>query len=111
MHWDYRALLLTTIHVFQLFCVKSSSFIVFFLFLQVSATDPDCGVNAMVNYTIGEGHVRIKEFEIKSATGEICLVGTLDYEHRESYEFAVVATDRGKLLSISLVFEIEGVLT
>lgn len=66
---------------------------VFCCFLQVSASDPDCGVNAMVNFTLSENS---GPFSIKSATGEICLVRSLDYETRKLYEFPVVATDRGE---------------
>lgn len=70
----------------------------FFFFLQVSATDPDCGVNAMVNYTLGSGFRKLREFEVKSATGEVCISGDLDYELRTSYEFPIIATDRGEFL-------------
>lgn len=64
--------------------------------LTVSATDSDCGVNAMVNYTIGDRYKKLNQFTIKSDTGEICIASELDYESRSSYEFPVVATDRGK---------------
>lgn len=63
----------------------------------MSASDPDCGVNAMVNYTLGEG-VKFQHgmFEVRSATGDICIAGDLDYETKSSYEFPIIATDRGK---------------
>jgi protocadherin-16/23 len=64
--------------------------------LQVSATDPDCGVNAMVNYTMGEGLGKLREFHVKSATGEVCIAAQLDFETRSVFEFPVIATDRGK---------------
>ena len=64
--------------------------------MQVSATDPDCGVNAMVNYTLGDGFAKLKEFEVRSGTGEVCITSSLDYETRNVYEFPVIATDRGK---------------
>lgn len=63
--------------------------------LQVSATDPDCGVNAMVNYTLGD-FGKQQEFTVRSGTGEICIASDLDYETRNVYEFPIVATDRGK---------------
>lgn len=50
----------------------------------------------MVNYTLGEGYGKLKEFEIRPTTGEICISAPLDYETRNVYEFPVVATDRGK---------------
>lgn len=64
---------------------------------QVSASDPDCGVNAMVNYTIGDGFKKMMEFEVKHTTGDICISGTLDFEMRSSYEFPIIATDQGNL--------------
>lgn len=66
---------------------------------QVSASDPDCGVNAMVNYTLGvidSGPMKQMEFEVRPTSGEICISGDLDFEKRNSYEFPVIATDRGE---------------
>ncbi|XP_023032454.1 protein dachsous [Drosophila willistoni] len=71
--------------------------------LKVSASDPDCGVNAMVNYTLGEGFKHLTEFEVRSASGEICIAGELDYEQRSSYEFPVLATDRGGLSTTAMI--------
>lgn len=71
-------------------------FVVLVSFSQVSAIDPDCGVNAMVNYTLGDGFKNMTEFEVKPSTGDICISGSLDYETRSSYEFSVIATDQGK---------------
>lgn len=68
----------------------------------MSASDPDCGVNAMVNYTLGEGIKKMSEFEVRSATGEICISTALDFETRNSFEFPVLATDRGKLCIFNL---------
>lgn len=78
--------------------IPSNSFLFFLLFfiIQVSASDPDCGVNAMVNYTLGDGFKKMMEFEVKHTTGDICISGTLDYETRSSYEFPIIATDQGK---------------
>ena len=63
---------------------------------QVSATDPDCGVNAQVNYSIGHGFRKLESFSIRSDTGEICISAPLDHERRAIYEFPVVAMDRGQ---------------
>ncbi|KAH8279555.1 hypothetical protein KR018_000821 [Drosophila ironensis] len=71
--------------------------------LKVSASDPDCGVNAMVNYTLGEGFKHLTEFEVRSASGEICIAGQLDFERRSSYEFPVLATDRGGLSTTAMI--------
>lgn len=71
---------------------------------QVSATDPDCGVNAMVNYTIGETKDRVTQLTINQATGEICIVAPLDFETKPIFEFPVIATDRGKLIFNMVLF-------
>ncbi|KAF5284599.1 hypothetical protein FQR65_LT02425 [Abscondita terminalis] len=71
--------------------------------LKVSATDPDCGVNAMVNYTLGERFGKQKEFEVRSASGDICITSSLDYERRNAYEFPVIATDRGGLSTTAMI--------
>ncbi|XP_063697447.1 protein dachsous [Culicoides brevitarsis] len=71
--------------------------------LTVSATDSDCGVNAMVNYTIGDRFKKLNQFVIKADTGEICIENELDYETRSSYEFPVIATDRGGLSTTAVV--------
>lgn len=52
----------------------------------------------MVNYTLGEGFKKLNEFEVKYNTGDVCIVGSLDYEVRNSYEFPIIATDRGKMI-------------
>lgn len=49
----------------------------------------------MVNYTLGEGFKKLQEFEVRSSSGEVCISGDLDYETRNSYEFSIIATDRG----------------
>lgn len=72
--------------------------------LQVTAVDPDCGVNAMVNYTLNEAnHQGLTEFEIRSSSGEICITEELDFEKRNIYEFPVVAYDRGELLTETII--------
>jgi len=57
----------------------------------------------MVNYTLGEGFKHLTEFEVRSASGEICIAGELDYERRSSYEFPVLATDRGGLSTTAMI--------
>ncbi|XP_073827275.1 dachsous cadherin-related 1 [Musca autumnalis] len=71
--------------------------------LKVSANDPDCGVNAMVTYTMGPLSRPINEFEVRPASGEICIAGDLDFEKKNVYEFPVVATDRGGLSTTAIV--------
>lgn len=60
----------------------------------MSAIDPDCGVNALVNYTLGDVLAKTR-FSVKPDTGELCVTSSLDYENTSEYEFPVIATDRG----------------
>ncbi|CAG9826027.1 unnamed protein product [Diabrotica balteata] len=57
----------------------------------------------MVNYTLGEGNTKLKEFQVRSDSGEICISSSLDYETRNVYEFPVIATDRGGLSTTAMV--------
>lgn len=95
-----------TLSYYSVFHFKCSQIIHYF---QVSATDPDCGVNAIVNYTIGDGNEKFKEFTIRSDTGEICISSELDYETRNTYEFPVIATDRGKRIDFYLQFSYKSI--
>lgn len=65
----------------------------------MSAIDPDCGVNAIVNYTLGETSTR-SHFTIKPDTGELCVSEPLDHEANSEFEFPVIATDRGNYILI-----------
>lgn len=73
--------------------------------LKVSATDPDCGVNAMVNFTLGTdlSSPFTGPFNVHARTGQFCLSDQLDYEHRKSYEIPISATDRGGLSTTAMV--------
>ncbi|CAH0714682.1 unnamed protein product, partial [Brenthis ino] len=64
--------------------------------------DPDCGVNAIVNYTLGEGLAR-PQFTVKADTGELCVANPLDHEMISDFEFPVIATDRGGLSTTAMV--------
>ncbi|XP_053612955.1 protein dachsous isoform X2 [Plodia interpunctella] len=66
----------------------------------MSAIDPDCGVNAMINYTLGDA---TRQFGVKPNTGDLCIAEPLDYETNKVYEFPVVATDRGGLSTTAVV--------
>lgn len=76
----------------------------------MSASDPDCGINAVVIYSFQEtklstnGHiVPPLPFAVNGDTGEICVTGVLDFETRHVYEIPVVATDSGGLSSTAIV--------
>lgn len=62
---------------------------------QVSATDADTGVNALLTYRIHRGG--FDDFSINSSTGEITVAPTakLDYDKRKEYVMEVVAVDAG----------------
>lgn len=66
-----------------------------FFCLQVQATDPDCGVNAMVNYTLAASKIASEQLLVRSDTGEICVKSPLDRESASYLELPVIATDRG----------------
>ncbi|XP_021205801.2 protein dachsous isoform X1 [Bombyx mori] len=70
--------------------------------LKMSAIDPDCGVNALVNYTLGDVLAKTR-FSVKPDTGELCVTSPLDYEDTSEYEFPVIATDRGGLSTTAVV--------
>ncbi|XP_063046843.1 protocadherin gamma-A11-like [Engraulis encrasicolus] len=64
----------------------------------VTAVDGDSGVNGLVTYSIScstEGVLEL--FSVNEQTGEISLVGGLDYEKARHYEIDVEAKDRGGL--------------
>ncbi|XP_036146923.1 protein dachsous [Monomorium pharaonis] len=71
--------------------------------LKVRATDPDCGVNAMVNYTLAGGRLENELLMVHSDTGEICIRSPLDRETLPYLELPVIATDRGGLSTIAIV--------
>ncbi|XP_050347268.1 protein dachsous isoform X2 [Nymphalis io] len=69
--------------------------------MEMSAIDPDCGVNAIVNYTLGDG--LSQAFTVRPDTGELCVSGSLDHETNSDFEFPVIATDRGGLSTTAMV--------
>lgn len=64
----------------------------------MSAMDPDCGVNAIVNYTLSDTSAK-PQFTVKADSGELCIAAPLDHEATSDFEFPVIATDRGKKIS------------
>ncbi|KAL0176494.1 hypothetical protein M9458_028824, partial [Cirrhinus mrigala] len=72
--------------------------------VTVSATDADEGQNGKVTYAFG--HVSEEDktlFLLNRNTGEITVVGTIDYEEKTAYELRVLAKDSAGLTSYSLV--------
>ncbi|ODM94994.1 Protein dachsous [Orchesella cincta] len=71
--------------------------------LKVSASDPDCGINAVVVYSFQDTKGGQLPFSVNGETGEICVTGVLDFETKHVYEIPVVATDTGGLSSTAIV--------
>ncbi|XP_011309154.1 protein dachsous [Fopius arisanus] len=73
-------------------------------FVKVEATDPDCGINSMVNYTLTTaGRLANEQLFVRSDTGEICVRSPLDREVAPYLELPVIATDRGGLSTTTIV--------
>lgn len=60
--------------------------------------DPDCGANAMVNYSIQENTRKSFPVTVNSNSGEICISELLDFEERKVFEIPVVATNTGEYM-------------
>ena len=65
-----------------------------FVVLTVSATDPDNLTNAEIVFSLQSAAVD-SDFVINGTSGEISVNQTLDRERRETYDFTVIATDKG----------------
>ncbi|KAJ0050289.1 hypothetical protein NL108_014936 [Boleophthalmus pectinirostris] len=79
--------------------------------LRVSASDVDENKNGLVHYHISEGNEE-GQFTIDSSTGQVTLIGKLDYETTSTYSLKIIAVDAGDvplssscLLSISILDE------
>ncbi|XP_070797124.1 uncharacterized protein [Pituophis catenifer annectens] len=67
------------------------------LVINLNATDLDEGINREISYFFTDSlapHVT-KSFSINSDTGEIIVIGKLDYEESKFYELPIVAEDNG----------------
>ncbi len=62
--------------------------------LRVSASDVDENKNGLVRYDIMEGNEE-KQFSIDSTSGQVTLVGKLDYEATPFYSLKIMAEDSG----------------
>ncbi|XP_041078518.1 protocadherin gamma-A11-like isoform X8 [Polyodon spathula] len=83
-------------------CVKGT------VVLTINATDADKGSNGAVTYSFSHVTESLSAlFELEPNTGEIKVVGQLDYENVKIHEVTVQATDHGGLTdSSNVVFEI-----
>ncbi|XP_048187000.1 protocadherin gamma-A3-like [Perognathus longimembris pacificus] len=68
--------------------------------ITVNATDPDEGFNAQVSYILDKMPGKIAQvFQLNSATGDISILKSLDYEEAMSYEIKIEAQDGPGLFS------------
>ncbi|XP_067455374.1 protocadherin gamma-A11-like isoform X43 [Thunnus thynnus] len=73
--------------------------------ITVSATDADDGVNGEVRYDFGHvSETDGKLFSIERATGEVKLIGSIDFEKKNSFELRVMAKDGLGLSSYAKVY-------
>ncbi|XP_041845363.1 protocadherin gamma-C5-like isoform X4 [Melanotaenia boesemani] len=65
--------------------------------LQVEATDADEGVNGEIEYLFAENTPQslLSLFNLHSGTGEISLIGTLDFELNSVHDIEITAKDKG----------------
>uniref|UniRef100_A0A4W5QMW1 FAT atypical cadherin 4 n=1 Tax=Hucho hucho TaxID=62062 RepID=A0A4W5QMW1_9TELE len=64
--------------------------------LRVSAVDVDESKNGLVHYYIKEGNEE-SQFTIDGSSGQVTLVGRLDYEATSSYSLKMIAVDSGTM--------------
>ncbi|XP_071313465.1 protocadherin alpha-3-like isoform X14 [Trachinotus anak] len=69
------------------------------LIIQVNATDLDESTNSEIVYSFGkEVDVNVQKlFNIDSETGEIKVIGVIDFEEKKSYEIDIQASDKGSV--------------
>ncbi|XP_046896500.1 protocadherin Fat 4 [Hypomesus transpacificus] len=79
--------------------------------LRVSASDVDENDNGLVRYRVAEGNEE-GQFALDGQSGQVTLVGKLDYEATSSYSLKIIAVDSGAvplssscMLSISVLDE------
>ncbi|XP_074866172.1 protocadherin beta-15-like [Carettochelys insculpta] len=65
---------------------------------KVEASDPDEGSNAEITYSYGQVPARVPElFQLHPTSGELSVLGTIDFEDAAMYEIEIEATDGGGL--------------
>lgn len=73
--------------------------------LQVTATDKDAGINAMISYSIIGGNSK-SYFLIDPQTGQINTTTSLDFEKTPSFNLTVMASDSKLSDSASVVIQV-----
>ncbi|XP_005953685.2 protocadherin beta-1, partial [Haplochromis burtoni] len=79
--------------------------------ITVTATDKDEGTNGFVTYSISNNIDGIFDlFEIHETSGEVRLIGNVDYETSKHYQLNIKAKDQGGLSdSCKIIFDITDV--
>ncbi|XP_050983305.1 protocadherin alpha-8-like isoform X9 [Labeo rohita] len=67
--------------------------------IQVNATDMDDGPNGEVFYSFGKDidNRLVKLFDLNSRTGEITVIGQIDFEEMNNFEIDIQASDKGSV--------------
>ncbi|KAK2849132.1 hypothetical protein Q5P01_008966 [Channa striata] len=63
------------------------------LVITVSATDPDEGINGQINYALNHVSEENEVFNLNPKTGEVKVVGSINFEKETSYEMQISAKD------------------
>nr|XP_061786490.1 protocadherin beta-16-like [Nerophis lumbriciformis] len=72
--------------------------------ITVSASDKDSGSNGKISYSITKNKLRLSDlFQINSATGEVILLGDIDYERAKLLQVNIEAVDNGGLSDSSKI--------
>ncbi|XP_030223901.1 protocadherin gamma-A11-like [Gadus morhua] len=72
--------------------------------MTVSACDKDKGSNGEMSYSISNSKHRFSEiFQIDKTSGEVTLVGNIDYEKNKQYQVDIEAIDKGGLSDSSKI--------
>ncbi|XP_044278789.1 protocadherin beta-16-like isoform X2 [Varanus komodoensis] len=68
------------------------------LVAKVEASDKDFGSYAEITYSFSQvPEIVLRTFKLNRQTGEISLIGPVDYEEKSNYELSIQATDGGGL--------------
>ncbi|XP_068596709.1 protocadherin gamma-A11-like [Brachionichthys hirsutus] len=72
--------------------------------VTVSATDKDRGINGEITYAISNSVRRLTDlFQINRESGEVILIGEIDYEKTKLFQIDIEATDNGGLSDSSKI--------
>ncbi|XP_054647635.1 protocadherin gamma-A5-like [Dunckerocampus dactyliophorus] len=81
------------------------------LVAAVTASDADQGSNAKISYSITNALDDIRKmFEVDKETGEVKLIGNIDYEQSRNYQINILTSDEGGLTdSCKIIVEVQDI--